>query len=195
MVASAAAPAAGGDAPARPSAGLTSLVGLAAERLLLADKVAAAKFGTTTPIEDPVREQQVLDRAAPLAVDAGVDPEVTVEFFRAQIEMNKVVQRGLYDVWTRHPERAPTERPDLATEVRPELDRIAVGLVSELAATQALRGPTAACRLSLLLAGARADRTYRLDPLHERALWGATAPVCAAGAETPGTAAARSVRM
>ena len=36
-------------------------MGLAAERILLVDKVAAAKFGTSTPIEDLVREQQVLD--------------------------------------------------------------------------------------------------------------------------------------
>jgi chorismate mutase len=179
MVASTAAP--GTAAPSSPpSSGLTSLIGLAAERILLADKVAAAKFGTTTPIEDPVREQQVLDQAARLAADAGVDRAETVEFFRAQIEMSKAVQRGLHDLWTRHPELAPAERPDLATEVRPELDRITVAFIGQLAATEDLRGPTVRCHLSLLRAAVQADRLYGLDRLHERALKGAIDPVCAA---------------
>jgi chorismate mutase len=165
-------------APARHPNALTALVDLAAERLLLADKVAAAKFGTSTPIEDPVREQVVLERAAALAAEAGIDAAETVEFFRAQIEMSKVVQRGLYDLWTEHPELVPAERPDLATEVRPELDRITVAFIGQLAASADLRGPTLRCVVSLVAAGTAADRRHRLDPLHERALWGAVEPVC-----------------
>lgn len=165
-------------APAPSIDGLTPVVGLAAERILLADKVAAAKFGTTTPIEDPVREQQVLDQAAALAVEAGIDVADTVAFFRAQIEMSKVVQRGLFDLWTRRPELAPTERPDLATEVRPALDRITGQFIDQLVATEDLRGPTPWCTVSLVLAEAKADHRYRLDRLHERALWGAIEPLC-----------------
>jgi chorismate mutase len=159
---------------------LTPLVGLSAERILLADKVAAAKFGTSTPIEDPAREQQVLDRAAALAAEAGIDAEETVEFFRAQIEMSKLVQRGLYALWTKRPELAPAERPDLSTEVRPELDRITVALIDQLAATEDLRGSSPRCVVSLVVAGIAADRRYHLDRLHERALRGAVEPVCAA---------------
>lgn len=166
--------------PASSSHGLTSVVGLAAERILLADKVAAAKFGTDTPIEDPVREKQVLDQAAALAAEAGIDVPDTVEFFRAQIEMSKLVQRGLFDRWTRHPELAPTERPDLATEVRPALDRITVAFIGQLVATEELRGPTPRCAVSLVFAEAKADHQYRLDRLHEHALWGAIRPLCAA---------------
>ena len=158
--------------------GLIPLVGVAAERILLADKVAAAKFGTSIPIEDPVREQQVLDRAAALAAEAGIDVPETVEFFRAQIEMSKVVQRGLYDRWTRHPELAPTERPDLATEVRPALDRITVAFIGHLAATENLRQPTLRCTISLTIAEAASDLRYRLDRLHERALHGAVERLC-----------------
>ncbi|HEX6355295.1 gamma subclass chorismate mutase AroQ [Actinophytocola sp.] len=165
--------------PALSSDGLTPLVGLAAERILLADKVAAAKFGTATPIEDPVREQQVLDQAAALAAEAGIDIPDTVQFFRAQIEMSKMVQRGLFDRWTRHPELAPTERPDLATEVRPELDRITVEFIDQLTATTDLRGPTPRCKISLVLSEMKTDHRYSLDRLHERALWGAIRPLCA----------------
>jgi chorismate mutase len=161
--------------------GLTALVNLAAERILLADKVAAAKFGTPPmPIADPVREQQVLDQAAALAVEAGIDPVNTVEFFRAQIEMSKFVQQGLHAEWTRKPETAPTERPDLATEVRPQLDRITVAFIDELVASEQLRGPTLRCAVSAVTAEVAADRQYGLDRLHERALWGAIKPVCAA---------------
>ncbi|WP_306216198.1 gamma subclass chorismate mutase AroQ [Actinoplanes sp. RD1] len=166
--------------PAPARTGLTSLVGLSAERILLADKVAAAKFGTSTPIEDPVREQQVLDQAAALAAEAGVDAGDAVEFFRAQIEVSKVVQRGLHDLWTKHPELAPTERPDLATEVRPQLDRITVSFIEQLAATTDLRGPNLRCFVSLLGAEATAGTRYHLDSLHERALRGAVQPICEA---------------
>jgi chorismate mutase len=179
LLAAGAMPAAAAPAHAPSSDGLTLVVGLAAERILLADKVAAAKFGTTTPIEDPVREQQVLDQAAALATEAGIDVADTVQFFRAQIEMSKLVQRGLFDRWTRHPELAPTERPDLATEVRPALDRITVELIDQLAATEDLRAPTVRCKVSLVLAEAEADHRYRLDRLHERGLWGAIRPLCA----------------
>ncbi|WP_198154273.1 gamma subclass chorismate mutase AroQ [Catenuloplanes japonicus] len=159
---------------------LTSLVGLSAERILLADKVAAAKFGTTSPIEDPVREQVVLDQAAALAAEAGLDTAETVTFFRAQIESSKLVQQGLFDLWTAHPELAPAERPDLATEVRPELDRITIAFIGELSATDELRAPTTRCRVSLVVAEHKADRQYHLDRLHERALRDAITPVCAA---------------
>ncbi|MFE9644917.1 gamma subclass chorismate mutase AroQ [Streptomyces sp. NPDC006365] len=171
-------PATAASARVLPKSELTSLVDLAAERILLADKVAAAKFGTTVPIEDPVREQQVLDQAAALAADAGIDPEGTADFFRAQIEMSKFVQQGLHDLWTEHPELAPVERPDLATEVRPALDRITVEFIDQLVRTEDLRGSTLRCKASLILAKEQVNRRYDLDRLHGRALRGAIEPVC-----------------
>ncbi|WP_435153935.1 gamma subclass chorismate mutase AroQ [Amycolatopsis sacchari] len=165
-------------AATQASEGLAPLVGLAAERILLADKVAAAKFGTSSPIDDPARERQVLDQAASLAGAAGLDVPDTVEFFRAQIEMNKVVQRGLYEKWTQHPELAPTERPDLATEVRPQLDRITVAFIDHLGATAVLRRPTPRCTIALVVAEAKTDLRYDLDRLHQRALHGAVGALC-----------------
>lgn len=179
LVSAGAVPATAASVQAPSPAGLTPLVGLAAERILLADKVAAAKFGTDTPIEDPVRERQVLDQAAALATQAGIDVTDTVEFFRAQIEMSKVVQRGLFELWTAHPELAPTERPDLGTEVRPQLDRITTEFIDQLVATQDLRGPSVRCKVPLVLSAARTDLRYHLDQLHARALRGAIEPVCA----------------
>lgn len=158
-----------------PAGALTALVELSAERLLLADKVAAAKFGTSTPIADPVREQQVLDQATTSAAAAGVD---ATAFIRAQIEMSKLVQQSLFDRWTTHPDQAPADRPDLTTEVRPALDRITGAFIVQLAATKSLRAPTARCHTEQRFAVRVVSRHRHLDTVHARALRGAAAPIC-----------------
>ncbi|MFE0028718.1 hypothetical protein ACFWX1_47535, partial [Amycolatopsis sp. NPDC059021] len=59
-------------APAHRAWGpLGALTDLAVQRILLGDKVAAAKFGTDQPIDDPVREQKVLDSVRQLWGGAG----------------------------------------------------------------------------------------------------------------------------
>ncbi|MEU9750618.1 gamma subclass chorismate mutase AroQ [Streptomyces niveus] len=98
---------------------LTALTDLFAERLLVADKVAAAKYGTDRPIDDPARERKILDDVADRAVGLGLDPDVVVAVFGDQIEANKVVQRGLYARWDAHPDERPTQRPDLDKDIRP----------------------------------------------------------------------------
>jgi chorismate mutase len=160
---------------------LSGLTDFTDQRLQLADKVAAAKFGTTSPIDDPVREQQVIDQVTALSQQIGLDPAVGSRFFRAQIEANKVVQRGLFARWTAHPETAPTEKPDLATEVRPALDRLNGQLLDQLLATSRLRGATARCRIQLKLAGVVVVLTTQADALHRSALRIALAPVCEGG--------------
>jgi chorismate mutase len=160
---------------------LGPLTAVAVQRILLGDKVAAAKFGTGRPIDDPVREQQELDAMAAMASREGVDPDASVRFFRAQIEANKVVQRGLYALWTEHPELRPSERPDLATEVRPELDQITAEIMRQLKATRAVRADTAGCREMLLEAQSSAELRFGLDALHRKALTVALRSVCASG--------------
>ena len=119
---------------------LTVLTDLFAERLLVADKVAAAKYGTATPIDDPVREKAILDDVAARAVPLGLDPDAVTAVFRDQIEANKLVQRGLYARWDAHPQERPTERPDLVKEVRPVLDRITTRLLTALQETELAAG-------------------------------------------------------
>ncbi|WP_374205183.1 chorismate mutase [Streptomyces sp. TRM72054] len=71
-------------AASAPSAanGLTPLTDLLADRLLIADKVAAAKYGTDRPIDDPAREQKILDDVAARAVGLGLDPHAVVAYPR-----------------------------------------------------------------------------------------------------------------
>jgi chorismate mutase len=148
---------------------LSPLADVAAERVLIADLVAAAKFGTTSPIDDPAREQVLLDTVAAKSVDLGIDPAVSARIFRDQIEANKDVQRGLFARWTEHPEQAPTERPDLATEVRPKLDLITTRLLEQIRDTGTLRR-SPACHGHLIVAIVRTDVARDLDRLHRRAL-------------------------
>ncbi len=160
------------------SPGLTPLTDLFAERLLLADKVAAAKYGTDKPIDDPVREQQILDDVAVRASGLGLDPDEVKAVFRDQIEANKLVQRGLYARWAAHPEERPIERPDLVKEVRPQLDRITTELLEALKDTRRLRtSPSCAPRLGV--AAVRSAYGHELDALHVEGLVRALPSVCA----------------
>jgi chorismate mutase len=161
--------------PATASA-LHPVVSLAAERLATADLVAAAKWGTDSPIDDPAREQQVLDTVAAQAQAIGADPDEVRRIFRDQIEANKIVQRGLYRRWTAHSEQAPTTRPDLAV-VRQTINRINSDLVEALAGSAPERtAPT--CRPELTLAALQVHHEQHPDALHTRALVRSLASVC-----------------
>ncbi|WP_434446418.1 gamma subclass chorismate mutase AroQ [Lentzea sp. E54] len=161
-----------------PVGPLGELTGLAVQRVQVADLVAAAKFGTTQPIDDPAREQQVLDTVRAKAVQLGLDPENAARFFRAQIEANKLVQRGLHERWAEHPEEVPQHRPDLGTEVRPVLDRLTTGILAELKDTERFRRPTLTCEVHATVAERSAVLVHRLDRLHEDALAEAMRTVC-----------------
>lgn len=163
-----------GNASAAPA--LRGLADLAVERIQLSDKVAAAKFGTPQPIDDPAREQQVLDAVTKTSPGMGVDPAEASRFFRDQIEASKVVQRGLYAEWTAHPQQRPTDRPNLGTEVRPALDRITTEILAQLRASSAQRHAGAPCPAELTQASRPAAQP--LDALHRDALAVALRSVC-----------------
>jgi chorismate mutase len=156
---------------------LNGIVDVAARRILVGDLVAAAKFGTGAPIDDPAREQVVLNDARARAVQAGIDPDVTAAIFRDQIEANKVIQRGLYALWTAHPELAPTEKPDLVKVVRPLLDQITVDLINQIKATGTTQ-TSSACYGRLTAAFVQVDRARQFDALHTVALVRAVPSIC-----------------
>ncbi|MFE8992312.1 chorismate mutase [Streptomyces collinus] len=170
-----------GPAPAARAAtahGLTPVTDLLARRLLLADKVAAAKYGTDTPIDDPVREAQILNDVRARASSLGLEPDAVAAVFRDQIEANKLVQRALYARWDAHPAERPTERPDLAKEVRPALDRITTGLLAALRDTERVR-TAPACGPRLATAAGWSAYTHRLDAPHLEGMGRALPSVCA----------------
>ncbi|ARF54142.1 chorismate mutase [Streptomyces gilvosporeus] len=159
-----------------PYARLRPLAALSAERLATGDLVAAAKWGTGSPIDDPARERVVLDSVAEQARRLGADPEATVRIFRDQIEASKIVQRGLFREWDADPSRAPAERPDL-NEVRKEINRLNGALVRAIAASpQARSAPYCAPLVTVSAARIRYER--HLDPLHTVALARSLRSVC-----------------
>jgi chorismate mutase len=168
-------PAASGQ-PGTAADPLGGLVALAIERIDTADLVSAAKFGTPQPIDDPAREQQVLNAVAAQSPGMGVSPTESAQFFRDQIEANKVVQRGLYQQWTAHPALRPATKPDLTTLVRPVLDRLTPEIMQQLRATTAARHGGDRCTAQLGQASAAAAAP--LDQLHRDALAVALRSVC-----------------
>ena len=164
-------------APASPwSSPLHPVASLAAERLATADLVAAAKWGTDSPIDDPAREQVVLDNVAAQAKQIGADPDEVRRIFRDQIEANKDVQRALYARWTAHPDQAPTTRPDLNV-VRQTINRINTDLVQAVADTTPER-TAVTCGPELTVAVIEVHHEKHPDLLHTKALVRSLESVC-----------------
>jgi chorismate mutase len=159
-----------------PYAGLRTIADLSARRLAIADLVAAAKYGTGSPIDDPAREKQVLDAVAQQARYLGADPDATVRIFRDQIEANKLVQQALFRRWEADPSQGPKERPDL-TEVRQEINHVNDALVHAVAdSARARSAPYCGGLLTVSAAHVRLER--QLDALHTAALARSLSSVC-----------------
>lgn len=157
---------------------LLALADFAAQRVQIADAVAAAKWGTDTPINDPVREKAVLDSAATRSTQLAIDPAVSIQVFTDQIEANKAVQYALYAHWSAHPDQVPTARSDLG-RIRPILDQITDGLLTQLKATQEVRAHRR-CAIQLATARHHVKQVHALDPIHDAALGRALGSVCRA---------------
>jgi chorismate mutase len=114
------------------AAQLDTLVELVVQRLTMAQDAATAKYHSGAPVDDPVREQLILQSTACALNAARLDYQMGVQFFLDQIEANKVIQRGLLHRWYRHPEEVPVTIPSLAAEVRPSLDRITTQMMQQL---------------------------------------------------------------
>jgi len=93
---------------------LQNLVDLSARRLVIAEQVAFAKWDNGMPVEDTSREDYVIASATKSGQSRGLDQTLVSNFFKAQIEANKLVQYSLLAEWRREG-RAPGHTPvDLA---------------------------------------------------------------------------------
>ena len=115
------------------------LVEKAAQRIVIAEQVALAKWDTGMPVEDTAREEQVIVSANKAGESRGLDQASVSNFFRAQIEANKLVQYSLLAEW-RRVGKAPDHAPiNLTDTIRPELDQVETALIAELAQTAGIR--------------------------------------------------------
>ena len=158
---------------------LQELVELSARRLVIAEQVALAKWDNGMPVEDASREDHVIGGATKAGESRGLDPTSVSNFFRAQIEANKLVQYSLLADWRREG-RAPDHSPvDLPNTIRAKLDDVDKELIAELAESRVVRG-SASCPTDI----ARAVRKYTLahtkqfSPLKAIALDRALAAAC-----------------
>ena len=146
------------------------------ERLSIADLVALTKWDSGKPIQDSAREVQVIANARKLAVERKLNPDEIAELIAAQIEANKLVQYGLVAQWRAAGKAPDTPRPDLANQIRPQLDELQNRLLQQYAAFAPYRkDPQCADWL--------AKERSRLikDSLHGQALIRATGELCVAG--------------
>lgn len=103
----------GAAAPAQADDGgpLTALVDAAAQRLQTAEPVAANKWNTKGPIEDPARVEQVLTSVATDASARGVDAQRVRRIFADQIAATEAIQHSRFAQWKLDPAAAPRRRP------------------------------------------------------------------------------------
>jgi chorismate mutase len=158
---------------------LHRLVETSARRLRIAEQVALAKWDSGAAVEDLPREAQVIRDAVRDGESRGLDPTSVLNFFKAQIEANKLIQYSLLADWRRSG-RAPAHAPiDLVATIRPELDRTQTALIAELADTAAIRASTT-CRADVAKAIGQynLEHKHEVEPLQSRALNRALAASC-----------------
>lgn len=143
-------------------------------RLTTADTVAASKWRSDAPIDDPAREEQVLASVAAQALDEGLDAARVHQIFRDQIEANKDVQRALFAWWSVSPGSAPAIGPDLS-HVRPVIDRQNTQILDQMREQQAVLAETGWLPALLDAAGAVGQI---LSPLHQATLARALVSLC-----------------
>ncbi|WP_118915891.1 chorismate mutase [Mycobacterium shigaense] len=166
-------------APSRAdgSGPLTELVDAAAQRLRIAEPVAASKWNTHDAIEDPVRVQQELAAMRADAADRDLDPDYVARVFGDQISATEGIEYRRFGDWKLTPSNAPAGAPDLAAS-RSAIDGFNQTMLTQIAAKwELLHSPQCAAQLD----AARSDvvRARHLDGLYQQALVAATRSYCA----------------
>lgn len=113
-------------------AAVARLLDLADQRLALMPAVAATKWRTHAPISDPEREKVVIRHAGELAAPLGLAAEPVERVFEIQIRLAVDVETRMTDGWTAHGFDYPGPLPDLATQLRPQIDRVTTQLLRSL---------------------------------------------------------------
>lgn len=106
------------------------LLTLIDQRLAVAPIVAKAKWNSGGAVNDPPREQLILD--AVVAQAKGLDPVFARHFFQAQFDASKAMQLGLHAQWRRQGLGRFDDAPDLGRDVRPVLDQLTPELIAAL---------------------------------------------------------------
>ena len=111
--------------PAAAQEHIDKLLNLMQQRLALAPTEAQVKWNNHLPVEDPVREQQLLEKA----------PESQRAFLQAQFEASKAIQQQCRQNWvSQHTSDFPSA-PTLP-EIRSRLDKVTGEMLQALEAAR-----------------------------------------------------------
>lgn len=155
---------------------LTELVDAAAQRLQIADPVAAYKWNAHGAIEDPVRVEQELAKLRADAADRHVDTDYVARVFGDQINATEAIEYSRFADWKLNPQHVPAGPPDLSAS-RSAIDTLNQTMLSQLSADwDLLRSP--ACPAQLDAARTGVVQARRLDGLYQQALSLATQKYC-----------------
>lgn len=165
-------------APARADSEnpLASLVDAAAQRLQVAEPVAAYKWKTHGAIEDPVRVRQQLAELGDQAIAEHVDRNYVTRVFGDQVSATEAIEYTRFADWKLNPGEAPADSPDLSAS-RSAIDGLNQAMLTQIVANwDLLHSPACAPQFDTARSGIVEGR--RLDGLYQRALWSATQSYC-----------------
>ena len=139
--------------PAGASAAVDKLLDLVEQRMAVMPDVARHKYNTGGAVEDLPREAQVITAVSARAKEAGIDADLAADFFQAQIDASKIMQTSRITAWKAAGQGKFSDVPDLATSIRPTLDRLTPEMVATLKdALPALRTETATATIEARIA-------------------------------------------
>jgi chorismate mutase len=147
---------------------LFKLVDDAARRLQTADPVAASKYLTGGAVDDPTREQQVIDSVTDAAVAKHVDQAFVHDVFRDQIDATDSLEHSRFAAWKIDPGSAPRTAPDLSSS-RDVINGLNEAMVDDIAEQWNVLH-TKTCPADLDVARAAVAAELHLDPLYQKAL-------------------------
>lgn len=155
---------------------LTPLVDAAAQRLQVAEPVAAYKWNQQGAIEDPVRVQQELARLGDEADAEHVDRDYITGVFGDQIGATEAIEYSRFADWKLNPASAPGGSPDLSAS-RSAIDAFNRTMLTQIVANWSLlHSPECVAQLGAARSGVIRD--HQLDSLYQKALSSATQSYC-----------------
>lgn len=155
---------------------LDQLVDAAAQRLQIAEPVAAYKWNRHGAIEDPARVRQELATLGDEAVAEHLDRTYVGRVFGDQIRATEAIEYSRFADWKLNPGDAPADAPDLSAS-RSAIDGLNHVMLTQIsAAWELLRSPECAPQLEAARSGVIGGRG--LDGLYQRALRSATQSYC-----------------
>lgn len=155
---------------------LTELVDAAAQRLQVAEPVAASKWNTHSAIEDPARVQQELAKMGAEASARHVDAEYVTRVFRDQINATEALEYSRFADWKLDGDAGPREPTDLSVS-RSAIDGLNQTMLNHFVTSwDLLHSPE--CPAQVDIARSSVISARRLNGLYQRALALATQSYC-----------------